>query len=88
MLYIYVYASKTRRYARVVGASSLSAAGGSAGLVEAHSFAQPASKVHFLHFRSFDERVTLKENQRKSSVCAYCNHHQHINNAAMKLLDE
>lgn len=33
-----------------VGAWSLGAAGGSAGLVEAHGFAQPASKVHFLHF--------------------------------------
>lgn len=33
-----------------VGARSLGAAGGSAGLVEAHGFAQPASKVHFLHF--------------------------------------
>lgn len=32
------------------GACSLSAAGGSTGLVEAHGFAQPAGKVHFLHF--------------------------------------
>ena len=32
------------------GTCSLSAAGGSTGLVEAHGFAQPAGKVHFLHF--------------------------------------
>lgn len=36
-------------YDRAVGASSLSAAGGGARLVEAHRFAQPAGKVHFLH---------------------------------------
>ena len=39
---------------------SLSAAGRSTGLVEAHGFAQPPGKVHYLHFCSFDERVTLK----------------------------
>lgn len=32
------------------GGCSLSAAGGSTGLVEAHGFAQPAGKVHLLHF--------------------------------------
>lgn len=36
----------------------LSAAGGSTGLVKAHGFAQPAGKVHFLHFRSLDICVT------------------------------
>lgn len=45
--------------------SSLSAAGGSAGLVEAHSFAQPAGKVHFLHFWSLDECVILKKKTKK-----------------------
>lgn len=36
-------------YDRAVGASSLSAAGGGAGLVQAHRFAQPAGKIHFFH---------------------------------------
>lgn len=35
---------------RTVGTCSLSATSGSTGLVEAHGFAQPAGKVHFLHF--------------------------------------
>lgn len=58
-------------YASAVGTSSLSAAGGSAGLVEAHSFAQPAGKIHFFHFWSFDERVILKENQSQADVSMY-----------------
>lgn len=52
--------------ARAVGASSFSAASGSAGLVEAHGFAQPAGKVHLLHFRPLDERVILRESRREN----------------------
>lgn len=47
------------------GASSLSAAGGSAGLLEVHGFAQPAGEVHSPDFWSFDECVILKENEEK-----------------------
>lgn len=66
--YIYVNASKTRVCVGGVGAFSLGAAGGSTGLVEAHGFAQPASKVHFLHFGSFDERVTLEQINKKETI--------------------
>lgn len=31
------------------GGASLSAAGGGAGLLQAHRFAQPAGKIHFFH---------------------------------------
>lgn len=55
-------------YARAVGASSFSAASGSAGLVEAHRFAQPAGKVHFLHFWPLDERMILRESRREATV--------------------
>lgn len=51
------------------GGSSLSAAGGGAGLLQAHRFAQPAGKIHFLHLRSFDERVVLKEKQSGAVSC-------------------
>lgn len=64
---MYAYASKTQKRVRAIRACSLSAAGGSTGLVEPHGFAQPASKVYFLHFRSFDEYVTLQENQKKEN---------------------
>lgn len=52
----------------VTGACSLSAAGGSTGLVQPHGFAQPASKVYFLHFRSFDECVALKKGIEKNKT--------------------
>lgn len=52
--------ARTRGVAGQWGAGSLSAAGGSTGLVEAHGFAQPAGKVHFLHFWALDECVILK----------------------------
>lgn len=53
----------------VGGGSSLSAAGGGAGLLQAHRFAQPAGKIHFFHLRSFDERVVLKEKQSGAVSC-------------------
>lgn len=55
------------------GRGSLCTPSGSAGLVETHGFAQPTSKVYFLHFGPLDERVTLKPKghfclQRSSST--------------------
>lgn len=63
-----MYASKLEACVWEVGGCSLSAAGGRAGLVEAHGFAQIAGKVHFLDFGSFDEGVTLEENQRSKPL--------------------
>lgn len=39
-----------RQHGRSEERRSLCATGGSTGLVETHRFAQPAGKVHFLHF--------------------------------------
>lgn len=50
---VYEYAERPRGVSGQCGfffAGSLSAAGGSTGLVQAHGFAQPAGKVHFLNF--------------------------------------
>lgn len=63
-----MYASKTQRCIGAVEGLSLGAAGGGAGLVQAHGFAQPAGKVHLLHFGSLDICVTLKGNERESII--------------------
>lgn len=38
-------------------------AGWGAGLVEAHGFTHPASKVHLLHLSTLDKRVVLNNNK-------------------------
>lgn len=67
---MYVYASKTEKCVRAVWACSLNAAGGGAGLVEPHGFAQPAGKIHLLHLRSLDECMTLKASQKANHCFA------------------
>lgn len=62
----YVYVCEQDPEACVGAARSVSAAGRRAGLVEAHGFTQPAGKVHFLHFRTLDERVTLNKNRKRA----------------------
>lgn len=45
--------------------SSFRGASGSARLIQTHGSAQPASKVHLIHFCTLDKRVALQQHKSR-----------------------